>query len=96
MNDRDLPQIPPQKRTSLQRGTPNITEGIYPADTSRKDTDLQTGHQDAAAAAISPYAQPHSTEAPLFVLTILGYPHPPKHNYCWNNILRNKKPSTIS
>jgi hypothetical protein len=44
----------------------------------------------AAAAATCLNAQPSSTEAPLFVFTILGYHHPPKHNYCRKNILRNK------
>jgi hypothetical protein len=61
---------------SPQRGTPDATEGIYPADTSRKNPDLQTGHQDAVAAAISPNTQPHSTKAPLFVVDNTGVPPP--------------------
>jgi hypothetical protein len=63
MNERDLSQKTPPRHTSPRRGTPDATEDIYPADTSRKDPDSQTGHQDAAAAAISPNAQPHSTKA---------------------------------
>ncbi len=53
---------------SPQQGKAEATEGIYSADTFRKDPDLQTGHHNVAAAAISPNDQPHSTEAPLFVI----------------------------
>jgi hypothetical protein len=97
MNERDLSQKTPPRCMSLQRETPDNTEGIYPADTSRKDLDQQIGHQDAAAAAISPNAQPPSPERHLCLsLIILGYHHPPKHDYCRIIILRNKKQSTIS
>ncbi len=68
MNERDLSQITPPRCTSPRKGTPDNTKGIYPANTSKKDPDLQTGHQDAAAAAISPNAQPPRTEAPMFVI----------------------------
>jgi hypothetical protein len=78
MNERDLSQKTPSRCTSPRRGTPDAIEGIYPADTSRKDPDWQTGHQDAAAAAISPNAQPHSTEAPLFVIDHTWVPPPTK------------------
>ncbi len=85
MNERDLSQKSQPRCTSLQRGTPDATEGIYPADTSRKDSNWQIGHQDPAAAAI--LVQRHL----CLLLTILGYHHPPKHNYCRKNILRKKK-----
>jgi hypothetical protein len=68
MNERDLSQKTPQRRMSPQQGKAEATEGIYSADTFRKDPDLQTGHHNVAAAAISPNDQPHSTEAPLFVI----------------------------
>jgi hypothetical protein len=90
MNERDLSQKTPPRCTSPRKGTPDNTEGIYPADTSKKDPDSQTGHQDAAAAAISPNAQPPRTEAPMFVIDHTWVPPPTKHNYFRNNILRNK------
>jgi hypothetical protein len=74
MNERDFSQKTPPRRMSPRRGTPDNNEGIYPADTSRKDLDSQTGHQDAATAAISPNAQPLSTEAPLFVIDCTWVP----------------------
>jgi hypothetical protein len=65
------------KRTSLQIGTPEASEGIYPADASIKDRDSQTAYQHAAAV-ISPNAKPHSSEATLFVIHHTGVPPPTK------------------
>ncbi len=95
INERDLSQKTPPRHTSLQRGTPDNTEGIYPADTSRKDPDLQTGHQDAAAAAISPNAQPPSTEAPLFVIDHTLVPPPTEAQLLQEQHIKKQKNSRL-
>jgi hypothetical protein len=64
--------------------------GIYPADTSRKDPDSQTAHQHAAVA-ISPNAQPHSSEAPLFVIVHSRVAPPTKAQLLLEQHLENKK-----
>ena len=76
---------------SPRRGTPDNNEGIYPAETSRKDPDSQTDRQDAAAAAISQMPSLLVQRHLCLSLIILGYHHPPKYNCCRNNILRNKQ-----
>jgi hypothetical protein len=90
MNQRELSQKTPQRCTSQQRGTPEATEGIYPANPSRKDPDSQTAHQHAAAA-ISPNAQHHSSEAPLFVIDHTGVAPPTKAQSLQEQNLENKK-----
>jgi hypothetical protein len=90
INQRDLSQKTPQRCTSLQRGTPEATEGIYPADPSRKKPDSQTAHQHAEKA-ISPNAQPHSSEAPLFVIDHTGVASPTEAQLLQEKILRIKK-----
>jgi hypothetical protein len=71
---RSIPKTP-QRCTSPRRGTPKATRNIYPADPPPKDPDSQTAYQHAAAA-ISPNAQPHSSEAPLFLIDYTGVPPP--------------------
>jgi hypothetical protein len=74
MNQRDLSQKTPQRHTSLQRGTPEVSD---PADASRKDRDSQTAYQHTAAA-LTTNAKPHSSEATLFVIDHTGVPPPTK------------------
>jgi hypothetical protein len=95
MNERDLSQKTPPRCTSLQRGTPDATKGINPADTSRKDLDWQTSHQDAAAAAISPNVQPPRTEAPLFVIDHTWVPPSTKAHLLQKQHLEKQKNSQL-
>jgi hypothetical protein len=90
MNERDLSQKTPPRCTNPQRGTPDT-----PADTSKKDPDWQTGHQDAAAAAISPNSQPPSTEAPLFVIDHTWVPPPTKAQLLQEQHLEKQKNSQL-
>jgi hypothetical protein len=46
MSERNLSKKTPPRHTSLQRRTPDNNEGIYPADTSRKDHDSQTASEE--------------------------------------------------
>jgi hypothetical protein len=56
---------------------------------------LQTGHQDAAATAISPNAQPPSTEAPLFVIDHTWVPPPTKAQLLQEQHLEKQKNSQL-
>ena len=56
---------------------------------------MKTGHQDVAAATISPNAQPHSTEAPLFVIDHTGVPLPTKAQLLQEQHIEKQKNSQL-